>query len=301
MKLLVTGANGFVGTALCTVLRVRGIAHTAAMRDTVGSIGPATDWRPALQGCDVVVHLAGRAHQPAGEDTTALYATNVAGTLRLAQQAAAAGVQRLVFMSSIKAWGEVTLPGQAARESDESHPQDAYGLSKHKAERGLRQISQDTGMAIVIIRPPLVYGPQARANFAALLRAVQRGWPLPLGAVRNTRSFIGVDNLVDFVLLCAQHPAAADQTFHVSDGADLSTAALVQGMARAANVKTRLLAVPVGVLKATAWLLGKGEAVQRLTGNLQLDISQARNQLGWRAPVSVDEGLRRAVTAMEQA
>lgn len=301
MTVLVTGAHGFVGTALCAALKARGTPYVAAVRETVGNIGPATDWRPALQGCDVVVHLAGLAHQSVRGDTTALRATNVGGTLRLAEQAAAAGVGRFVFMSSIKAWGESTAPGQCAREGDESHPLDAYGISKCAAERGLHQIARDSGMAIVIIRPPLVYGPGAKANFAQLVRAVTRGWPLPLAAVRNARSFIALDNLVDFVVCCIDHPSAGNQTFHVSDGADLSIVALVSGIARAAQVPLRLFPVPVGLLRTLARLVGKADAVQRLTGNLQLDISKARTLLGWCPPVSVDEGLRRAVAPMERS
>ena len=159
----------------------------------------------------------------------------------------------------------------------------------------MRQLSADTGMAVVIIRPPSVYGPGVKANFAALMRAVQRGWPLPLGAVHNQRSLVALDNLVDFIVTCITHPQAANQTLLVSDGQDLSTTELVRGMAQAAGVPARLLPVPVWALQAGASLLGKGDAVQRLCGNLQVDISKARSLLGWVPPVSVEEGLRRAM------
>jgi nucleoside-diphosphate-sugar epimerase len=228
---------------------------------------------------------------------TAFRAVNVDATLNLASQAAAAGVKRFVFVSSVKVNGETTLPGRAFAEAEAPNPQDAYGLSKYEAEQGLRQLSADTGMEVVIIRPPLVYGPGVKANFASLMRAVQRGWPLPLGAVCNQRSFVALDNLMDFIIICITHPQAANQTFLVSDGQDLSTTELVRGMAQAAGVPARLLPVPVWALQAGASLLGRGDAVQRLCGNLQVDISKARSLLGWVPPVSVEEGLRRAMGA----
>jgi nucleoside-diphosphate-sugar epimerase len=202
-----------------------------------------------------------------------------------------------VYVSSIKVNGEATQPGERFTAEDAVAPLDAYGISKMEAEHGLRQITQQTGMEVVIIRPPLVYGPGAKANFAALMRAVQRGLPLPLGAVHNQRSLVALDNLVDFIIICINHPQAANQTFLVSDGQDLSTTELVRGMAHAGRVPARLLPVPVWALKAGATLLGKGDAVQRLCGNLQVDISKARSLLGWVPPVSVEEGLKRAMAA----
>jgi nucleoside-diphosphate-sugar epimerase len=234
-------------------------------------------------------------HDTAADPVTAFRAVNVDGTVNLARQAAAAGVKRFVFISSVKANGESTQPGRAFTETDAPNPQDAYGQSKHEAEQGLRQLSADTGMEVVIIRPPLVYGPGVKANFAALMRVVQRGWPLPLGAVHNQRSLVALDNLVDFIITCITHPQAANQTFLVSDGQDLSTTELVRGMAQAAGVPARLLPVPVWALQAGASLLGKGDAVQRLCGNLQIDTSKARRLLDWVPPVSVEEGLRRAM------
>jgi nucleoside-diphosphate-sugar epimerase len=234
-------------------------------------------------------------HDTVADTLMAFRAVNVDGTLNLARQAAALGVKRFVFISSVKVNGESTPPGREFTEADAPNPQDAYGQSKHEAEQGLRQLSADTGMEVVIIRPPLVYGPGVKANFAALMRAVQRGWPLPLGAVHNQRSLVALSNLVDFIVTCITHPQAANQTFLVSDGQDLSTTELVRGLAQAAGVPACLLPVPVWALQAGATLLGKGDAVQRLCGNLQVDMSKARSLLGWVPPVSVEEGLRRAM------
>jgi len=311
MKALVTGANGFVGLAvlqrlngMCGVQAVGGVRRAAEFSATVatvievGDLTAQTDWSLALGGMDVVVHSAARVHvmqDTEADPLTAFRAVNVEGTLNLARQAAAAGVTRFVFISSVKVNGESTQPGRAFTESHAPNPQDAYGLSKHEAEQGLRQLAANSGMEVVIIRPPLVYGPGVKANFAALMRAVQRGWPLPLGAVHNQRSLVALDNLVDFIVTCITHPLAANQTFLVSDGQDLSTTELVRGMARASGVPARLLPVPVWALQAGARLLGKGDAVQRLCGNLQVDISKARSLLGWVPPVSVEEGLRRAL------
>jgi len=264
----------------------------------MGSMDGATSWAGALAEVEVVIHLAGRVHvmnDNAPDPLAAFRQVNTQGTLNLARQAAKAGVRRFVFVSSVKVNGEFTEPGRPFSESEAPNPQDAYGVSKHEAERGLRQIAAETGMEVVIIRPPLVYGPGVKANFATLMRAVQRGWPLPLGAVNNQRSLVALDNLVDFIITCVTHPQAANQTFLVSDGQDLSTTDLVRGMARAADVPARLLPVPVWALQAGASLLGKGDVVQRLCGNLQVDISKARALLGWVPPVTVKGGLRRAM------
>ena len=301
----VTGASGFLGQALVRRLATDGSAVTAVSRRIVAAqqslrvnVAQSEDAHNLLAGHGCVVHLAARVHvmnDSEPDPLAAFRAVNVAGTLNLARQAAAAGVKRFVFISSVKVNGEQTKPGQPFTEADEPNPQDAYGQSKHEAEMGLRQIAADTGLEVVIIRPPLVYGPGVKANFAALMRAVQRGWPLPLGAVHNQRSLVALDNLVDFIIACTTHPQAANQTFLVSDGQDLSTTELIRGMAQAAGVPVRLLPVPVWALQAGATLLGKGDAVQRLCGNLQVDIAKARNLLGWLPPVSIEEGLRRAV------
>lgn len=305
MTILVTGASGLVGARLCRRLmrdglsfrvadRTSGSATRSAERVLVGSIDGATHWHSALAGVHAVIHLAARVHvmhDSAADPLAAFRVANVDGALNLARQAAAVGVKRFVFISSIKVNGESTQPGQAFTEADAPNPKDAYGQSKHEAEQGLRQLAADTGMEVVIIRPPLVYGPGVKANFAALMRAVQRGWPLPLGAVHNQRSLVALDNLVDFIVTCASHPQAANQTFLVSDGQDLSTTELVRGMAKAAGVPARLLPVPAWALQAGAMLLGKSDAVQRLCGNLRVDISKARSLLGWVPPLTVEEGL----------
>ncbi len=307
-NILVTGANGFVGFALCDQLHRQGCQVFGALRINgrlsrdaklahVGPIDGDSNWLEALGSVDSVIHLAARVHvmnDTEADPLAAFRGVNVAGTLNLARQAAAAGVKRFVFISSVKVNGEQTKPGQPFTEADEPNPQDAYGQSKHEAEMGLRQIAADTGLEVVIIRPPLVYGPGVKANFAALMRAVQRGWPLPLGAVNNQRSLVALDNLVDFIITCTTHPQAANQTFMVSDGQDLSTTELIRSMAQAAGVPVRLLPVPVWALQAGATFLGKGDAVQRLCGNLQVDITKARTLLGWMQSVSVEEGLRRA-------
>jgi nucleoside-diphosphate-sugar epimerase len=290
LSLLITGGSGFVGQAL--VKRLGGQSVTIAKR------ADWEVWHKLLVDIKNVVHLAARVHvmhDTEANPLAAFRAVNVDGTLKLARQAAAAGVKRFVFISSVKVNGEATLAGQPFTEQVVAAPQDSYGVSKMEAEQGLQQIAANTGMEVVIIRPPLVYGPGVKANFSALMRAVQRGWPLPLGAVHNQRSLVALDNLVDFIVTCITHPQAANQTFLVSDGQDLSTTEVVRGMAQAAGVPARLLPVPVWALQAGASLLGKGDTVQRLCGNLQVDISKARNLLGWVPPVSVEEGLRRAM------
>jgi UDP-glucose 4-epimerase len=219
----------------------------------------------------------------------------VEGTINLALQAAAAGVRRFIFISSVKVNGESTSNGNAFTEADLPKPEDAYGQSKYEAEQGLRIIAAKSGMEVTIIRPPLVYGPGVKANFALLMRAVQAGWPLPLGAVQNQRSLVALDNLVDLIVTCIAHTKAANQTFLVSDGQDLSTPQLVCGMAQAAGVSERLFSIPVWALQVGASLVGKSDELQRLCGNLQIDISKARSLIGWVPPVSVEEGLMRAM------
>jgi nucleoside-diphosphate-sugar epimerase len=307
---LITGATGFVGSGVVARLAGEGVETLACVRGDmvsmpkgvrivpVAELTANTDWRQVLVGVKILVHLAARVHvihNTQIDSLTAFRAVNVEGTLNLASQAAVAGVKRFVFISSVKVNGESTPSGRAFTEVDVPNPQDAYGQSKLEVEQGLRQLSANTGMEVVIIRPPLVYGPGVKANFAALIRAVQRGWPLPLGALYNQRSFVALDNLVDFIVTCITHPQAANQTFLVSDGQDLSTTELLRSMAQAAGVRARLLPLPVWALQAGASLVGKGDSVQRLCGNLQVDISKACSLLGWVPPVSVEEGLRRAM------
>lgn len=311
MKVLVTGANGFVGAALCEQFTRRGDWVHGGVRSPVnstahcepffvGDIDGATDWYAALKHVEVVVHSAARVHVMHENErgSAALYhAVNTIGTGKLLQDAALAGVKRFVFVSTAKVNGEFTTFGSFFRVTDKPKPCDAYSRSKYEAEEALKDFSTKQGMEVVIIRPPLVYGPNVKANFAALMRAVQRGVPLPLGAVDNLRSLVGLDNLVDFIITCARHPAAANQTFMVSDGVDISTPDLIRALARAAGCSERLFSVPVGVLRSIALILGKRAAVDRLCSSLQLDISKARELLQWAPPVSMDDGLRRAFAA----
>jgi nucleoside-diphosphate-sugar epimerase len=310
LRVLVTGATGFVGTTLIARLvndrrfDVRGAVRREASalpagveRIAVGDLTPEVDWQHAVAGADAVVHLAARVHvmrEAAADSLEEFRRVNVEGSLNLARQAAVAGVRRLVFLSSVKVNGEMGT----FTEADIPAPEDAYGISKLETELGLRRIAAETGMEVVIIRPPLVYGPGVKANFQALIRAVARGIPLPLGAIENRRSLVALDNLVDSILTCIGHPAAANETFLVSDGEDLSTTDLIRRLARAMGRPARLIPVPAAVLMAGASLLGKREVAQRLLGSLQVDISKALRVLGWVPRVSVDEGLRRAVAAL---
>ncbi len=306
MQVLVTGANGFVGRSLCLALPDDGYAVLAAVRSLdkqfidvdqvlITSIGKTTDWSSALQNVDVVVHLAARVHvmnEVAVDALAEFRKVNVEGTLNLAMQAAKAGVKRFIFVSSIKVNGEHTLADCPFTANDDANPQDPYGISKHEAEQGLLLIAQQTGMEVVIIRPPLVYGAGVKANFASMMRVVKRGIPLPLGAIHNKRSFVYVGNLVSLIVRCIDHPAAANQVFLVSDGCDLSTTELLQKCAVALDVKARLLPVPQKLLAFSLALLGKRAVAQRLSGNLQVDISKAHSLLGWEPPVSVEDGLK---------
>ncbi len=308
MQVLVTGANGFVGRALSAKavtlpLSVRGVIRSSCDLPNgveglvVVSMDGTTDWCDALLGCDAVVHLAARVHvmhEAAADPLIKFRRVNVQGTLNLAQQAAAAGVRRFVFVSSIKVNGESTAPGSPFNVDDAPAPLDAYGISKMEAEQGLQEIAAKTGMEVVIIRPPLVYGPGVKANFAAMMRWLQRGVPLPLGAIHNQRSLVALDNLVDLILTCIDHPAAANQTFLVSDGEDLSTTQLLRRMGQAMGQPARLIPVPPALLKAGAALVGRPELAQRLCGSLQVDMSKTQQLLGWNPPISVDKGLRRA-------
>ena len=318
MRLLVTGASGFIGRRVCQNLtqlnhRVRTVTSSRAselrlfasvpMEDILDvvrvnheAISPL-DWARACDGVGAVIHLAARAHvlrETLGDVYAVYRKANCEVTLALALAALESGVKRFIFVSSIGVNGAETFDAPFTP-SDAAAPHSPYAVSKCEAEIGLSKLAEQRGLDVVIIRPPLVYGPGAPGNFGALMRAVQRGWPLPLGAVHNQRSLVALDNLVDFIITCITHPLAANQTFLVSDGQDLSTTELVRGMAQAAGLPARLLPLPVWALRAGASLLGKGDAVQRLCGNLQVDISKARSLLGWVPPVSVEEGLRRAM------
>lgn len=308
-NVLVTGASGFIGQALCSRLFVDGWGVCAALRNSgrgralvpgcerrvVGEIGPDTDWLPLLKEVDIVVHLAARVHVMRERESDPLAEfrrVNVEGTLNMARQASVAGVQRFVYLSSIKVNGEETVTGRSFSEEDQPAPQDAYAVSKWEAEQGLRELADKTGLEVVIIRPPLVYGPGVKANFLAMMQWLTRGVPLPLSAIRNRRSLVALDNLVDMIITCLVHPSAANQTFLVADGEDLSTPELFRRTGEALGKPSRLLPVPVGMLETGARLLGKRAVVQRLCGSLHVDISKARMLLGWNPPQSVDQALR---------
>ena len=315
MKILVTGANGFVGKSLCSALiaqehAVRAVIRVAEVRAynveqvVVSSINFDTDWSAALRDVSIVIHLAARVHvmndsaiDPLGE----FRKTNVAGTLHLAQQAVKAGVKRFIFVSSVKVNGEQTIKNKPFLEADTANPQDAYGISKHEAEQGLMRIAEETGLEVVIVRPPLVYGAGVKANFASMMRVVKRGIPLPLGAIHNKRSFVYVGNLVSLILRCIDHPAAANQTFLVSDGHDISTTELLRGCADALGVKASFLPVPQKIVEVCATLVGKRDVAQRLCGNLQVDISKALNLLDWTPPISLAVGLKDTVQGLAQS
>jgi UDP-glucose 4-epimerase len=302
----VTGANGFLGRVLCATLERRGHAVRAAVRDAskgsglpdvvaVGDIDARTDWTRALQGVDTVIHAAARAHvlhDPASNED--LYArTNAEGTATLAAAAARSGIKRFVFVSSIKVNGEGTISAPFTAQ-DVPNPQDAYGRSKLAAERALFAL-RDTGLEPLVVRPPLVYGDGVRANFLRLLRWVDREVPLPLAAVKNSRSLVSVWNLADLLARLAEQGHQAADVFMVSDGEDLSTPELISRLAMALGRRALLLPVPVALLHFGASLVGKRDEIIRLCGSLTVDAEPTRRVLAWAPPLSVDEGLARTV------
>ena len=305
-RILVTGANGFVGRPLCEELLRRGYQVRAAVRSPgrlpagmeavpVGSIDGDTDWTGALQGVDTVIHLAARVHvmkDTAADPLAEYFKVNLLGTANLAQQAAHAGVKRLVYVSSIKVNGEETRGQRSYTEQDIPAPQDPYGISKWQAELSLQHIAQETGLEIVIVRPPLVYGPGVKGNFISLLAAIDKGIPLPLAGARNARSLVYVGNLVDALIACANHPAAAGQTYLVSDGEDVSTATLAEKIAAALGRNCRSFYFPPGLLRAVAALLGRAGQIDRLFGSLRVSEQKIRGELGWQPPYSLEDGLR---------
>ncbi len=307
-RVLVTGATGFVGRALMSALAqerinvfgtVRRSTLTGPNRQDLGCVGEldaTTDWSSVLVGVQIVIHAAARAHIMKNElaDPLAEYRlVNVEGTLNLAGQAASAGVKRFIYISSIKVNGESTPLGKPFLSCDAPRPEDPYGLSKWEAEQGLMQLAADSGMEVVVIRPPLVYGPGVKGNFATMIKLVDMGRLLPLGAIHNKRSLVGIDNLVNLIIRCIDHPAAANQVFLASDGEDLSTTGLLRGVAKAMGKPARLIPVPAGILQLGATLLGKKAMAQRLLGSLQVDISKTCEMLDWKPPYTVQEGLKR--------
>ncbi|MHB1331605.1 MAG: NAD-dependent epimerase/dehydratase family protein [Sulfuriferula sp.] len=304
MKVLTTGASGFIGNAMCSRLVAQGLDTVGTVRKLparrlpnldyriVGDLDADTDWRTALAGVEGIIHCAARVHvmrETVDDPLMAFRAANVAGTRQLARQAAAAGVKRLVFVSSIKVNGEETAVG--FNEGDMPTPQDPYGQTKWEAEQMLSQISNETGLEVVIVRPPLVYGPGVKGNLARLLSWVEHGVPLPLAGIRNTRSLIGIDNFTSALHACLTHPAAAGRTYLVRDGENISTPELVRRLGHHLDKPARLFALPPPLLERLAGLVGRRADAQRLTGSLIVDDSRIRRELGWVPPRTLDEGL----------
>jgi len=299
---LLTGSTGFVGQAVLRALVLKGELvicpdrkRPRSDREFISGIDGDTDWFGLLAGVSCVIHSAARVHvvnetvaDPLGE----FRKVNVEGTLKLATQAAALGVKRFIFLSSIKVNGETTSAGSPFTSADAPAPLDAYGISKWEAEQGLNALARETDMDVVIIRPVLVYGPGVKANFLSMMNWLNKGFPLPLGALDNRRSLVGLDNLVDLIVLCVDHPAAANQVFLVSDDEDISTTELLERMAHALGKPARLLPVPSWVLQAGASLVGKREVARRLCESLQVDIGKTKSLLNWRPPVTLDAALR---------
>lgn len=306
---LVTGATGFLGRAVTARFSshqgsVRRAVRTAADGDDssvdVGDIHGATDWSAALEGVGVVIHLAARVHvmrDTHSDPLAAFRRVNVDGTRRLAEQAAAAGVRRLVFVSSIKVNGESTGEGARFLADDPPQPHGAYAQSKLEAERALAAVAAGSALEVTTVRPPLVYGPGVGANFLTMMRWVRRGLPLPLGSVENRRSLVFIDNLADLLFTCATHPAAANQVFLAADGEDLSTPDLLRRLAHALGVSSRVFPFPPAIVRTLARAVGRGAELDRLCESLQVDIAKTRSLLAWAPPHSVDAALRRTAEA----
>ena len=308
IRVLVTGASGFIGSALVrSLLRDQRYRPIAAIRRkatpratdvdcvTVGDLDGEADWSPALEDVDVVIHAAARVHvtSESSDDPLAEFRkVNLQGTMNLARQAADRGVKRFVFISSVKVNGEASEIGHPFQADDVPGPEDPYGISKAEAEQALLELAEASGMDVVIVRPVLVYGPGVKANFQRMLTWISRGVPLPLGRINNKRSLVALDNLVDLIIVCIDHPMAANQILLVSDGEDVSTTELLQRVGRSLGRRPYLIPVPVFLINLLAGIVHKKELSRRLTGNLQVDITKTRELLNWEPPVRMDDALQ---------
>lgn len=312
--ILVTGATGFVGQNLVNSLLRENRQVRACVRRQhkdyldspivelflVEDLSEALNWEKALKDISVVIHTAARVHimdDSAADPLTEFRKVNTAGTLNLARQAAKLEVKRFIFISSIKVNGDMTSIDQPFKPNDDYIPTDPYGLSKYEAEQGLLAIEKETDMEVVIIRPPLVYGPGVKANFSSMMKWIRRGVPLPLGAIHNQRSLVALDNLVDFIIHCIDHPKARNEVFLVSDGEDVSTTELLKKVAKAFGKPPHLLPIPVSLMTFAAALIGKKTVADRLFGSLQVDSSKARDLLGWKPVITMDEQLTKTAEA----
>ncbi len=304
MRVLVSGANSFIGRALCSHFSSLGHSVVPAVRQSYGMkgehiVGDKHSWMHALAGCYSVVHLAGRTQVMQDDETDpiqAFRAANVGTTIELANRAVEAGVRRFVFMSTIKVNGEETAPGCRFKPDDLTEPEDPYAISKWEAENGLLEIARKSGLEVVIIRPPLVYGPGVKGNFGSLVRWVNSGVPLPLGSIHNCRSMIALENLVSFAALCADieaSPNAKNQIFLVADGEDVSTSELLRKVAKAYGCTSQLVPAPAGLIRFVARLMNKTSLADRLLGSLEIDWSKTRGMLDWSPPVTMDEQLKK--------
>ena len=302
-QLLITGATGFIGKQLSEAVAREGWPVSQVVRKSnkyddfvIENIVKDTDWSIALNNIDVVIHTAARVHimsDTANNPLEEFRKVNTSGTLNLAQQAAESGVKRFIYLSSIKVNGEATTPGAPFTPDDIFVPDDSYALSKYEAEQGLLKLAEESQMEVVIIRPPLVYGPGVKANFLSMMKWLYKGVPLPFGSIHNKRSLVALDNLVDLILTCIEHPNATNQVFLVSDDEDLSTTELLNRVAVALKKKSWLLPVNQKILEFCLILVGKKKLAQRLSGTLQVDIRKTKKILDWTPPISVDEGLRK--------
>lgn len=315
---LVTGASGFIGRHLISSLSESNQEYSiyAALRPSKGEqsalnnkinvhpivdIESHTEWKKVLVKCSIVVHLAACVHENVDFSLDEYRRINVIGTLNLARQAAEQGVKRFIFISSIKVNGSETPKGYIYSADDMPNPKDFYAVSKYEAEQGLLALAAETGMQVVIIRPPLVYGMGVKGNFLRMIQSLEKSYPLPFKCVKNKRSFVSVYNLVDLIILCMHHPKAVNQVFLVSDGEDLSTPMLLKKIAGFMQQPAKLLPVPVWLLSCVATIFGKRSMMQRLCGSLQVDMSKTYQLLNWKPRFSVDEGLLRTAEMLREA